>query len=55
MTAVLFANTICSILSSDQITECHYNEVPVSVLVKAIRCAQHHNITHCGAHIVSFL
>lgn len=39
MTAVLFTNTVCSTLSRDQTTDCHYNEVPVSGLVKAIRCA----------------
>lgn len=39
MTAVLFSNTVCSTLSGDQTRDCHYNEVPVSGLVKAIRCA----------------
>lgn len=39
MTAVFFTNTVCSTLNGDQTTDCHYNEVPVSGLVKAIRCA----------------
>jgi hypothetical protein len=39
MTSVLFTDKICSILCSDQTIDCHYNEVPVSSLVKAIRCA----------------
>jgi hypothetical protein len=50
MTSVLFTNKVCYILCSDQITGCHYNEVPVSNLVKAIRCAHTTTIhTLCSA------